>query len=53
MSNWFLENPEEDEITETEQQMRDRHIRSRLRKAQESETVKNMIERYKDYGQPI
>jgi hypothetical protein len=51
MSNWFLENPEDDETTETDQQMRDREIRIRLERARRLETVEAMKERYKQYGQ--
>lgn len=53
MTNFFLESPDDDEITETEQKMREREIRERYRYAKARETIPAMIKRYKDYGQPI
>jgi hypothetical protein len=49
MSNRFLENLEDDEQTESDQMMRDRHIQTRLAKAKRLETVEAMKERYKQY----
>ena len=49
VTNWFLENPDEDETTETEQQMRNREIRTRLERAQKLETVEAMKLRYEQY----
>jgi hypothetical protein len=53
VSNWFLENPEDDEQTETDQMMRDRHIQTRLRRAKRLETIDAMKARYKEYGYDI
>lgn len=53
MSNWFLENPEDEETTETDQQLRDKHIHARLVRAKRLETVEAMRERYAGYGYPI
>lgn len=48
MSDWFLE--EEETETETDQQLRDKHIQDRLLRARQVETVEAMKERYKHYG---
>jgi hypothetical protein len=48
MSNWFIDN-EEEVVTETDQMLRDREIRTRLDKARRLETVEAMKERYKAY----
>lgn len=40
---------EEIEVTESEKQMREREIRSRIHQARQKETIPAMIERYKQY----
>jgi hypothetical protein len=47
VSNWFIE--DEDVTTETDQQIRDREIRTRLHKARQLETVDAMKKRYEAY----
>lgn len=53
MSNFFIEGPDDEEITESEQKMREREIRERYRYAKSRETIPAMIKRYKDYGVDI
>ena len=46
----FLVDDTEDVVTETDQQLREAHIKRRLEAAMKNETVVRMIDRYREYG---
>ena len=49
----MLEDFEENEPTQLEETLREKEIRERLDRATRTETIKNMVARYHEYGQPI
>jgi len=46
----YLAGDDDDVVTETDQQLRDAHIKRRLDAAVKNETIARMVERYREYG---